>query len=158
KRYPSGLACRDELRALGQEAVAGMDRLGASRARDAQHLLLVHVAQIGSQLDALVGQAHVQRATVGGLVERHRRDAHVAAGAHDADGDLAAVGHQYFREHNNPYMGEIPCFLGRCRSRFEIVRESARMSTRRLSRGSITSSISPRAAATYGVLNCSWYS
>ena len=35
------------------------------------------------------------------------------------------------------YIGAIPCFFGRCRSRFESVSSSARISTRRVSRGDV---------------------
>ena len=47
----------------------------------------------------LVGFLHVERMAVGVGVDGHRLDAQFGAGAHDADGDLAPVGDQYFFKH-----------------------------------------------------------
>ena len=53
-----------------------------------------------------VGQRDVQRARVGVGVDRHRLDAHLAARAHDAHGDLSAVGDEDPREHG--YIRKMP--------------------------------------------------
>ncbi len=63
----------------------------------------------------LVGLAHVRSARVGVAVHGDRRDAHLAAGADDAQRDLAAVGDQDLLEHQS---GMFPCFFGGFRSRF----------------------------------------
>jgi hypothetical protein len=47
----------------------------------------------------LVGQSHVQRIAVEIGVHGNRRDPEFAAGPNDTNGDLAAIGYQYFGEH-----------------------------------------------------------
>ena len=49
--------------------------------------------------DVVVGEAHVQRLAVRFGVDRDRLHAELAAGADDAQRDLAAVGDQNFLEH-----------------------------------------------------------
>ena len=91
-----------ERRVLRQEAVAGMDGLRAGALRGGQDGgdVQVRVARGGrADAHALVGQVHVQRMLVGRGVHGHRLDVHGAAGADDADGDLAAVGDEYLVEH-----------------------------------------------------------
>ena len=88
---PGGLDRLGEVGALGEEAVAGMDRVGAGLARGADVLLGVEVA---GDLDRLVGRARVQRAAVVGRGDGDGRDPELAAGAEDAHGDLAAVRHE----------------------------------------------------------------
>ena len=81
-----------ELGALGEEAVARMDRVGAGLGRGAEILASVEVR---GDLDQLVGRARVQRA---GVVRRRDRDgleAERARGAEDPQGDLAAVGDEH---------------------------------------------------------------
>ena len=80
-----------ELRALGQEAVAGVDGVGAGRDRRGDQRLAVEVPR---HLDGVVGDLHVERPALGRLVRRDRVDPELAAGARDPDGDLAAVGDQ----------------------------------------------------------------
>ena len=48
--------------------------------------------------DGLVGESHVQRFAVGLGVDGDGLDAELAAGADDAQGDLAAIGDQDFLE------------------------------------------------------------
>ena len=50
-------------------------------------------------VNRLVRHFDMQRISVGIGINRHRRDAHAARGAHDAAGDLAAVGYQDLLEH-----------------------------------------------------------
>src|SRR5262249_42055666 len=52
-----------------------------------------------------VGEAHVQRALVGGRIDGHGLDAHLVEGADDAHGDLAAVRDQNAREHQSASSG-----------------------------------------------------
>ena len=80
-----------EIGVLGEEAVAGMDRFRARLLRGPDVLLGVEVAR---DLHGLVGRAGVQRAAVVGRGDRDRPDPELAAGAEDAQGDLAAVRHQ----------------------------------------------------------------
>ena len=91
-----------EVGVLGEEAVAGVDRLrvgdlgGADDGRDVE----VAVAR-GRRADAhrLVGEHHVLRVRVGLRMDGDRLDAHFAAGALDAQRDLAAVGDEDLLEH-----------------------------------------------------------
>ena len=88
---------RAKLGVLGEEAVAGMDGVGAARARGVEQRLDVQIAlarRRRADRDRLVGEPHVRRVGVGLGVDRDGRDAHRAAGADDAHGDLAAVGDQ----------------------------------------------------------------
>jgi hypothetical protein len=82
---------------LGQEAVAGMDRVGAGdlAGRDDRRDVEIAVARRRrADADALVGEPHMHRVGVGGRMHRDRLDAQLLAGAQDAQRDLAAVGDQ----------------------------------------------------------------
>ncbi len=98
-------ACRQRPRealALGQEAVAGMHRLGAGRAAGVDDQLGIEIAfrrRRRAQPDALVRQEHMRRAGVGVGIDRDRRDPHPPRGADDAAGDLAPVRDQDLAEH-----------------------------------------------------------
>jgi hypothetical protein len=48
----------------------------------------------GSDADVVVGEAHVERLAIGFRVHRHGLDAELAAGADDAQGNLAPIGNQ----------------------------------------------------------------
>ena len=74
--------------ALGEKAVARMDRVGARLLRRTDVLLGIEVM---GDLDQLIRRAGVQRAHVVGRRDRHGGDVELAAGAEDADGDLAAI-------------------------------------------------------------------
>src|SRR5213592_1323199 len=86
-----------ERRALGEEAVAGVDGLGAGFLRGRDQLVDAEVA-LGSSgrpdRIGVVGLAHVEGAAVRLRVDGDRFDTELATGAHDAHGDLAAVRHQ----------------------------------------------------------------
>ena len=90
-----------EVGVLGEEPVAGVDRLGAGALDDVEDRVGVEVA-LGRGLAAegvrLVGVAHVGGVAVELRVHRDGGDAELAARPHDADGDLAAVGDQDLRE------------------------------------------------------------
>ena len=88
---PAALDRLGEVGVLGEEAVAGMDRVGAGLLRRADVLLASEVAR---DLDRLVGGAGVQRAAVVRRGDRDGRDPELAAGAEDAHRDLAAVRHE----------------------------------------------------------------
>ena len=76
-----------------------MDRVGARPLRGPDVLLGVEVRR---DLDRLVRRAGVQRAGVVGRRDRDGRDPELAAGAEDADGDLAAV---RYEELPDPHAG-----------------------------------------------------
>ena len=98
----AGLADLGEVGALGQEPVAGMDRVGAGDlggADDRRHVQVAVGAARRADADVLVGEPDVQRVLVGLGVDGDGLDAELAAGADDAQRDLAAVGDQDFLEH-----------------------------------------------------------
>ena len=87
---------------LGQEAEPGVYRLGARPLGRADQRLRQQVALRGRAFAdqvRLVGVVHERRIAIGLRVDRHRADAHLAQGAEDADGDLAAVCDQHLLEH-----------------------------------------------------------
>ncbi len=91
-----------EMRRLGQEPVARMDRLGIGDLGGGDHRGDVEVGLVVARradADVLVGELDVQRVGVGGGVHRHGPDAELPAGPDDAQGDLSAVGDQDLAEH-----------------------------------------------------------
>jgi hypothetical protein len=80
-----------------------VDRLGAGADGGLEHPLDRQVAVRGGRRpdrDGDIGEPGVQRTGVRVAVHRDRPDAHLAQGADDADGDLAAVGHEDCLEHS----------------------------------------------------------
>ena len=96
---PGGVDRLCEIGALGEEPVAGMDRVGARLLRRADVLLRV---QVRRDLDRLVGRARVQRAAVVGRDDRDRADAQRTARPEDAHRDLAAVRHEQLADLHRP--------------------------------------------------------
>ena len=95
---------------LGEEPIAGMDRLRSGASRDLEQTLLVEVT-LGGRARAdqvrLVGHGDMEGAPVGLRVDGDRSDPKLAEGAKDANGDLSAIGHENFREgRHGPYS---PC-------------------------------------------------
>jgi hypothetical protein len=85
-----------------QEAVAGMDRVGASLLAggdDLVHRQIRLAARRGADRDRFVGDLDVERVAVGVGIDRDRRDAKAPRGLDDAAGDLAAVGDQDLLQH-----------------------------------------------------------
>ena len=79
-----------------------MDGLGAGLLAGLDDLVDQQVGLRGRRRadgDRLVGHLDVQGVAVGLGIDRHRLDAHPAAGLDDAAGDLAAVGDQDLLEH-----------------------------------------------------------
>ena len=79
-----------------------MHGVGAGPARRGDDLLDVQVAAgrlVRLQRDRLVGVADVGRQAITVGVDRNRRQPHLAAPAHDADRDLAAVGDEHLHRH-----------------------------------------------------------
>ena len=93
-----------EARVLRQEAVAGMDGVGAGDLAGGEQARDVEIAlgrRRRADADALVGQAHVHGVGVGRRMHRDRGDADFLAGALDPERDLAAVGDQDLVEHRS---------------------------------------------------------
>ena len=91
-----------EARVLGEEAVAGMHRVGAGDLAGGEQGGDVEIAvarRRRADADALVGELDVHRLLVGGRIDRDRRDAELLGRAQHAQRDLAAVGDQDFVEH-----------------------------------------------------------
>src|SRR5690606_34813457 len=91
-----------ELRVLRQEAVAGMDGVGAGDlgGRDDGGDPQVGLPTRGRpDADVVVGEADVRRLAVRLAVHRHGADAHLAARPDDPQGDLPAVRDQHLAEH-----------------------------------------------------------
>src|SRR6185437_4643028 len=91
-----------ETLALGEEAVAWMDRLGARLLGGGDDSIAEQVALGGwRRTDAhrFVGLAYVRRSRVRLAVDRNAGNAHLAAGANDAQRDLAAVCDENLRKH-----------------------------------------------------------
>ena len=90
-----------EVRVLREEAVARVDRVRPGAPRHVEHPLDRQEGRARDRRadgDRLVGGADEGRLAVGVGVDRDCRDPHRAAGAHDARGDLAAVGDQDLRD------------------------------------------------------------
>ena len=82
---------------LGEEAVPGVDRIGAGASSGVDEQLGAQVGVGGrrpGQPHPEVARAHVERIGVGVAEHGHGRHAEAPAGAGDAAGDLAAVGDQ----------------------------------------------------------------
>ena len=91
-----------EVGVLRQEAVAGVDRLGAGRLRGGQDRLGVAVGRrrVGrADQDRLVGLRDERHAGVGFRVDRDRADAEPLGGADDPAGDLAPVRDEQRADH-----------------------------------------------------------
>ena len=80
-----------EVRILGEEAVAGMDRVGAGFLRSPDVLLGVEIA---GDPHRLIGRACVQSLDVVRRNDGDRGDLELTARPEDAEGDLASVCHQ----------------------------------------------------------------
>ena len=87
---------------FGEETVAGMNGVAAGAARDVHDFVDAEIAFAGGgRADGVgfVGEAHVEGFAVHVAEYGCGADAEFAAGAQDADGDLAAIGDQDFLEH-----------------------------------------------------------
>ena len=94
----------DEIGVFRQEAVAGMDGLGAGRQCCSDDLVGAQIAfrnGRGADMHGLVGHGDMQRLRVGVGIDRDRAHAQPPRRAHDAAGDLAAIGDQDFLEHQS---------------------------------------------------------
>src|SRR5262245_52744509 len=100
-----------EVRALGKESVAGMDRVRAGNLGGADHRRDVQIAVGAARRadpDILVGEADVQRVLVGFRIDCDGLDAQLAAGVDDANRDFSAVGDENFLKHLCLIRGPLP--------------------------------------------------
>ena len=101
--HDAGLLARGrEARVLGEEAVAGMDRLRARPPGDLDDLLDVQVVlcrRAGAEVVGLPGARHVARLAVELRVDRHGLHVQLLRRPDDPQRDLAAVGYQDLLEH-----------------------------------------------------------
>jgi hypothetical protein len=96
-RHPVALDDLGELRIFGKEAVAGMDRVGMDDLGGRDDVGNVEIAvgrRRGADAHGLVGEPDMHRVGVRGRVNRDRLDAHLVAGAVNAQRNLAAIGDQ----------------------------------------------------------------
>ncbi len=97
-----------EVRVLGQEAVAGMQGVGAGLPDDLDDALAVEVALAGRRRAdevGLIGVAHMEGVAVRLRIDGHGGDTHLAAGPYDAERDLAAVRYEELLEQRTLTMG-----------------------------------------------------
>src|SRR5271157_4926558 len=83
-----------------------MDRLRSAAACDVEDLVKVEIRFAGcrrTDMVRVVGLAHMQRFAVHVGEHGDRLDAHLAAGADDADRDFAAVGYENSLEHESAF-------------------------------------------------------
>jgi hypothetical protein len=91
-----------ELGVFGQEAVAGVDRVGVGPPPGLDHGLVIQIrvrGAGGADVVRLVGHSDVPGVFVGVAVDRDGPDAEVATRPHHPDGDLPAVSHEHLVEH-----------------------------------------------------------
>jgi hypothetical protein len=91
-----------EVSVLGEEAVPGMDAVGAAVPDRADDRLGVEVAlrrRLSAERERLIGEPDVQRVPIELGVDRDGRDAELAGGADHTHGDLAPVGDQDLLQH-----------------------------------------------------------
>ena len=101
KTRPAARQASAKAALLGQEAVAGVDRLGPGgqgRRHDAVGAQVALGGRGRAQSDRLVGRSHVGRGGIGIAVDGHALEAQLTAGPDEADGDLAPVGDEDARE------------------------------------------------------------
>ena len=117
-------ASAGEVGVFRQEAVARMDGIGPGdgcRRDDVGHDQVAFRGLSRTDAHLLVGILHGIGVLVLGGVHRHGLDAQLLAGAHDAQGNLAAVCDEYFLEHVTAprWAGRngARCRTARCRTR-----------------------------------------
>jgi hypothetical protein len=94
-----------EGRVLGQEAVAGMDRLRAcdqGGGEDRRHVEVGIARERRADAYALIGEADMHGVDIGGRVHGDGGDAELPAGALHAQRDFTAIGDEDFFEHAGP--------------------------------------------------------
>ena len=146
---PGGGESLLEFALLGQEAVAGMDGLGAGLLAGVDDAVDQQVAlrrRCGTDVDGLVGHLDMQGVLVGIRIDGNRLDAQAARRADDAAGDLAAVRDQDLGEQGRHgtarlYSGMLSCLRQGFWSCLFFSMDSALMTRRRVPCGMMTSSM-----------------
>ena len=91
-----------ESRVLRQKSIAGMDGIGAGDDGRLDDLLTQKIAlgrRCRPQKNRLIRLAHMRRVGIGFGIDGDRADTHSLGGAHDAAGNLAAIGDQERLDH-----------------------------------------------------------
>src|SRR6185312_17274465 len=81
-----------------------MDRIGAGDLRGGEDRRDVEIAlarRRRADADAFIGEPHMHGVVVGGRMYGDRADAHLPAGAVNAERDLAAIGDEHFLKHRS---------------------------------------------------------
>ncbi len=102
KTMPASSSARANAGVLREEAIAGMDRLGAGRLGSRDDLADVEIGLrglSGADRHGLVGHVDMQRVAVGVGIDGHGLDPEPPRGPDDAAGDLAPIGDQKLGEH-----------------------------------------------------------
>src|SRR5712691_3652663 len=92
-----------KIRVFGEKSVARVNCLGVGHLRRADDGGYIEITRTGcrrSDAHRFVGELHVLRLAIGFGMHYHGLDAHVTAGALNAQGDLSAIGDQNFLEHD----------------------------------------------------------
>ena len=91
-----------EMRVLGEEPIAGMNRINIAdlgRAHDPIDFQITFEAGRRADADRFIGELDVQRIDVCFRIDRERANAEFLAGANDPQRDLSAISNQNFLEH-----------------------------------------------------------
>ena len=140
-----GRAGPGEIRVLREEAVAGVDRLGAGGARDLDDAVGTQVGIArgrGADRMRLIRQRDVQGVGIGLAEHGDAADAQALRRAHDAAGDLPAIGDEQAAEHHMRNTPKRVSLIGALSAAL-----MARPSTSRVSAGSMMPSSHRRAVA-----------
>ena len=102
KDNPFLLATACKLRVLRQKAVTRMDGIGTASLCRGNHFFNIQITLFchgRSYRISLIGICHMMRGAVGLGEDRNRKQSHLPARTHDAQGNLTSVGNQYFLNH-----------------------------------------------------------
>ncbi len=100
---------------LGEEAIAGVHRVGAGDLAGGEESRDVEIAVLGggrADADALVGQADMHRVFIGGGMHRDRGNSELLAGAQHAKRDFSPIGDEDFVEHHSTISSGWPYSTG----------------------------------------------
>src|SRR5262249_15382056 len=141
-----------EIRVLGEESIAGMNRFSAALAGGHDDGIDIEIAFLGSRgadRRRRIGELHMQRIAVGVGVDRDCAKAHALCRADDPASDLATVGDQQRAEapeERHPYILNMPNRVGSGAGALSPA-AMASPSTVRVSAGSMMPSSQMRAVA-----------
>ena len=98
----AGLADFGKVSILGQQAVAGMDRVHVGDfggADDSRNIQIALRQRRRADADSFIGKTHVQRVAVGFAIDRDRPDSQLLAGANHPQSNFAAVRNEDLLKH-----------------------------------------------------------